>query len=427
MELSSESKIIDFNLNDEISKIYKNNYPLFLEINEIKKQMFKNYLLECLEYINNVKIEQNILLKFNYIAVGDVHGSLIQLFAPLVKYQLIKNVNYDFKSRKFTFEYIQSILNYTKIIYVGDIICRGCHGYGFPMMEALIEIEKHFRYLNENVIYLNGNHEIGFMLCDNNTYGLYDHEFDEYVLIYENGLDRKNEILNEKRKIIYQHIIESPYPFAYAFTLKNIDIFVSHTLQYIDDIPDIILNNLLKIKSLNEKILYLNELIKCTFISGSFRLKEKIFMSFFCKRPSGDSSLYEYLDNIMGTDDDCIEITKFGNENQTLYNSKILDEILFNLNDSKYNQHIHIIGHTPTCPSNEENPIIKYIDNDKLNMKLYCIDCNSANNYKYDNTTLLILNEELEFIKNINIHSIQIKSEFYLEEYINKIKNKIYS
>jgi hypothetical protein len=280
------------------------------------------------------------------------------------------------------------------------------------MMEALIEIEKHFNY--KNVIYLNGNHELGFMLYTDNSYGLYNYEFDEYVSIYKNGLNRKDEILFEKRKIIYRHLVESPYPFIYLFKLNNQNIIVSHTIQYKNDIPAGVLNNLCKM-NLVENIKYLNDLVKHVIINGNEEAKQEMFISLFCKRPCGDFGLSEYLDNIIGSKNDYTKISDYGLDNQTIHNSDIIDEILFK-NDKQY-KNIHIIGHTPTYTFNEKH-IVKYIDNDKINMRLYFIDCNTSNDYKNDNSTMLI-------ISNNKINSLQIISEFYLDNYINEIRNYI--
>ena len=423
----SISRNID--LKDVMEYVYENNYALFLKLIEIRREMFKEYLKQSLEYLNNLAL--NMPISQNYIIIGDVHGSIIQLFAPLVKYQLIKNVGYDFNNNKFTFDYIYGENN-TKIIYVGDIISRSCHAYGFPLLEALIEIENHFNIINKsksaqfsylnatfqdsgNVIYLNGNHELGFMLYTDNSYGLYEYEFDEYVSIYENGLNRKNEILNEKRKIIYQHLINSDHPFMYSFNANNSKIIISHTIQYVNDIPITILNNIKSLNSTDEVVKYLNNLVKDVFSvsNKNYRLKEELIIALFCKRPSGNFGLSEYLDKFIGSEYDKLDEM---NDNQTIYNSRILDEFIIKEND--FQSKIHIIGHTPTYSILKENDeqYIKYIDNNLLNLRLYFNDCNSSNDYKNDNSMMMIINDEC-------INSFQIKSEFHLEKYIDEMLN----
>ena len=320
-----------------LHEIYICNKPLFYEIVKVEQDMFKDYLYQSLNAINLITSDINSDVR--YIIIGDVHGSLIQLFSPLVKYGFINNINYDFKNNKFTFNYLNYINNNTKIIYVGDVISRSCHAYGFPMMEALIEIEQHFNF--ENVIYLNGNHEIGFMLYTGNSYGLYDYEFDEYVMIYENGLVNKDKILNEKRKIIYNHIKNSKYPLMYNFSFntnlvkynfnfnvdndnvnKNViplfnkyenykDIIVSHTIIYEKDISKDIKNNLHPDSNISSQVEYLNKFVKNILIDGTDDKKQDLFINMYCKRPSGDYGLQEFLNSGIS-------------KGQTINNSKLL-------------------------------------------------------------------------------------------------------
>lgn len=199
------------------------------------ENVFKIYVDKCLNVINNVLIDKYPRIN----VVGDIHGSIIQLFSPLVRAQLIKNVKYDFVRDEFKFDVVkpEEIItsdyseeseseesetsktskikpDYVEIIYTGDLIYRGCHAHLMAMIEALIKVCELFP---KNVHWCFGNHDIDFV-------GI--HGVPRYVLNnYRKVCPRFNEIYNKFITFAFNN------PDILIYKNDKYSLAVSHTIQ----------------------------------------------------------------------------------------------------------------------------------------------------------------------------------------------------
>ena len=98
----------------------------------------------------------------NTIAVGDVHGSLLQFLYPLLKTNIISFIDantpiVNLENGNLIFKYkLNDAAKTGKVVYLGDIIHRDYHSRGFELIEQLT---KFIRQCNGRVIWCCGNHD----------------------------------------------------------------------------------------------------------------------------------------------------------------------------------------------------------------------------------------------------------------------------
>jgi hypothetical protein len=209
-----------------------------------------NYITYLCNYINATDSE--LTDESKYIVVGDVHGSILQLFMPLKQAKILNTIS--FNSTNNTFTYTLTDLSESKlVIYCGDLVGRAAHSLTVSMLITFCNIFKdvNMKYLkilqstsssglsNDDfveqtkqldyykkckIVWTYGNHDIGFIKqrLFNGT-----HYFDD---VYNSELCditsdvNYNEMLNKLR----ENIIINPYPCIYYNSDLNIQ--VSHTI-----------------------------------------------------------------------------------------------------------------------------------------------------------------------------------------------------
>ena len=119
---------------------------------------FKKIISKSLDFLNSLEpsIKNNSI-----ITIGDVHGSIPQLFMPLIVSGFITDISYDYILDKFNFTINYQYINNHNItiVYLGDIMYRGIHSHVMAMIEALINICE----TTDKVKWCFGNHDIHFL------------------------------------------------------------------------------------------------------------------------------------------------------------------------------------------------------------------------------------------------------------------------
>ena len=194
-----ESEALSMGISVNIDELTNNMPQIYSE------DVFNKMIDIVIPKINSLK--QDLENEVKYI-VGDVHGSVVQLFSPLVKAGIIKNLRYSHDEDKFEFDFCNSsnISKNTQIIYTGDIIYRGIHSHLMAMIEALIIIIQRFNYKIVNWVF--GNHDMEFI-----KYG----GIPRYTLNeYKNACPRFDEI----HLLFTEFALRNPYKFGYILDLK---------------------------------------------------------------------------------------------------------------------------------------------------------------------------------------------------------------
>ena len=99
-----------------------------------------DYLVYLCDYISNTPSE--IDQKSKYIVVGDVHGSILQLFMPLKQAKILKSISYNPNTSKFEYTFESDLKNSILTIYCGDLVGRAPHSLTIPMMITFCKIFK---------------------------------------------------------------------------------------------------------------------------------------------------------------------------------------------------------------------------------------------------------------------------------------------
>jgi len=319
-----------------------------IDINEFKmppmysEKLFNNLIYKQLNVINTLPVYLNKLL-----IVGDIHGSIFQLFAPLISAGLIKNIKYLKEIDKFEFEYPKNVLNNSRVIYTGDILYRGIHAHIMAMIEALIEIVEHYNF--KNVVWVFGNHDIEFIRYG----GIPNYTLQEYKFV--------NKRFDEIHMRFRNFALHNPYPFCYySKNNANNNFIVSHTIQTFEDLSLFVeyyskLDKNVNIKTINANELnkYMNNIIKFMFKDFNF----KNYSVQYDKK-----SLYHL----------CISC---------LYWSRPRD----NEEYFTFNSFHHFIGHTPVEICGYEKIILNL---EKPHVIIMC-DYNTYNNEFNDNYTFI--------------------------------------
>lgn len=316
---------------------------------------FKKIISKSLDFLNSLEpfIKNN-----SVIVIGDVHGSIPQLFMPLIVSGFITDISYDYILDKFNFtinyQYINS--HNITIVYLGDMMYRGIHSHVMAMIEALINICE----TTDKVKWCFGNHDIHFLR------GLY---LPKYVL---------NEYINSSPR--YFQIINRMIKFA----LNNKSI---HNYILSDDICNIIFSHTIQsIEGLSKAVDIYNSLIKDDIIKDTKMILENI---------NGDvlnQMARKVLKVYIKTELDKTMIDRLHAFFEKLYwlrpSSDSYETPYIYLNEST-----HFIGHTP----------VEKIGNEKFkNKDLVMCDLNTYNNEVFDNPNMFIINLELQKINYFN-------------------------
>lgn len=316
---------------------------------------FKKIISKSLDFLNSLEpfIKNN-----SVIVIGDVHGSIPQLFMPLIVSGFITDISYDYILDKFNFTINYQYINNHNItiVYLGDIMYRGIHSHVMAMIEALINICE----TTDKVKWCFGNHDIHFLR------GLY---LPKYILNeYINSSPRYFQIINRMTK----------------FALNNKSI---HNYILSDDICNIIFSHTIQsIEGLSKAVDIYNSLIKDDIIKDTKMILENI---------NGDvlnQMARKVLKVYIKTELDKTMIDRLHVFFEKLYwlrpSSDNCETPYIYLNEST-----HFIGHTP----------VEKIGNEKFkNKDLVMCDLNTYNNEVFDNPNMFIINLELQKINYFN-------------------------
>lgn len=339
---------------------------------------FKKIISKSLDFLNSLEpfIKNN-----SVIVIGDVHGSIPQLFMPLIVSGFITDISYDYILDKFNFTINYQYINNHNItiVYLGDIMYRGIHSHVMAMIEALINICE----TTDKVKWCFGNHDIHFLR------GLY---LPKYVLNeYINSSPRYFQIFNKMTK----------------FALNNKSI---HNYILSDDICNIIFSHTIQsIEGLSKAVDIYNSLIKDGIIKDTKMLLENI---------NGDvlnQMARKVLKVYIKTELDKTMIDRLHVFFEKLYwlrpSSDSYETPYIYLNEST-----HFIGHTP----------VEKIGNEKFkNKDLVMCDLNTYNNEVFDNPNMFIINLELQKINYFNqvleYESLDVSNVIKLTNELNNI------
>jgi len=152
--------------------------------------------------------------------VGDIHGSVIQLFTPLIKARIIRNLRYSFDEDQFEFDFYKNVDKNTRIIYTGDIIYRGIHAHLMAMIEALILVIQRFNYKIVNWVF--GNHDMEFVKYG----GVPRYTLSEYA--------RACPRFHELHSLFCDFALKNPYKFGYSLEVNAFEDFKSELQAPVD-------------------------------------------------------------------------------------------------------------------------------------------------------------------------------------------------
>ena len=339
---------------------------------------FKKIISKSLDFLNSLEpfIKNN-----SVIAIGDIHGSIPQLFMPLIVSGFITDISYDYILDRFNFTINYQYINNHNItiVYLGDIMYRGIHSHVMAMIEALINICE----TTDKVKWCFGNHDIHFLR------GLY---LPKYVLNeYINSSPRYFQIINRMSK----------------FALNNKSI---HNYILSDDICNIIFSHTIQsIEGLSKAVDIYNSLIKDDIIKDTKMILENI---------NGDvlnQMARKVLKVYVKTELDKTMIDKLHAFFEKLYwlrpSPDSYETPYIYLNEST-----HFIGHTP----------VEKIGNEKFkNKDLVMCDLNTYNNEVFDNPNMFIINLELQKINYFNqvleYESLDVSNVIKLTNELNNI------
>ena len=209
------------------------------------------YLKYVMTYINTSPIETNNTNIDRFI-VGDVHGSILQLFMPLKQAGILKKI--ELKEERNEYDTIykfryklasdEQIRNSKQVIYCGDFFGRARHSLTVAMLYTFISIYNTVnRISRDKIVWVFGNHDVGFIRkfiynYDEQTYRshVYLHEIDD---IY---YDINNNIYPDFIELFKQFIDDNPYPCIYYDSDSNI--MVSHTFMKTSESTEVYMHGL---------------------------------------------------------------------------------------------------------------------------------------------------------------------------------------
>ena len=176
------------------------------------------------EFYNNVikKYSKNInLTSDDIIAVGDVHGSYLQVFYPLISSGLINNVK--FEKTKIKFDITKNYKTCPTVIFLGDYFHKSVCEKSFLLVHSLLKIKN---VVKDKLILLLGNHDINQYVYEKNIITKSTIEFPDNVFIKACEIEH----INAKQKHIKEFILAvetNIFQISYVDKFGNI---YSHTV-----------------------------------------------------------------------------------------------------------------------------------------------------------------------------------------------------
>ena len=247
---------IGYDLHDTSISSTPIHEPRINYLNEIVAEIFDDkhnkFLTYMCDYISNEEIDDKINTS-KYLIIGDVHGSVLQLFMPLKQARILNTISFNPETKTFNFTLCDDITNYKTVIYCGDFVGRAKHSATIGMLLTFLNICERVNLNEDKIIWVYGNHDIGFIkkFVFNNDeimtdvyssektdiYGNYDTYKDnvnkkiyntaELNKIKQSENNFKNLQSQLKIKLI-NHLKNNKYPCIYYSEKDNI--LVSHTL-----------------------------------------------------------------------------------------------------------------------------------------------------------------------------------------------------
>lgn len=233
----------DDNLYDNYVKyeneLFKNESPSVEISKKLSKYMdleenaFQSILNKVNDYIKN-----NIhpISKSKLYVVGDVHGSLLTLVGPLVQANILipisssdNYIEYSLINKRFIYNINYNQNSQNLIIFTGDILERAHHRHNLEMLLMIIDIAEK---LPNNVKFLLGNHEVGYLLNEYywsiNEYEVAENVFDKYDS--DNNKWINNNLNNITIATLKNYVDKSETPFIYYS--NEYKVLASHTFQH---------------------------------------------------------------------------------------------------------------------------------------------------------------------------------------------------
>jgi hypothetical protein len=409
------------------------------------------YIKYLCDYISDTEIETDKNIK--YIVVGDVHGSILQLFMPLKQARIIDEIRYDNETKTFSYVLNPNINNSIQVIYCGDFVGRAKHSLTVPMLITFCDIyndvvqivqptdSETYQEVNQDnkIVWVYGNHDIGFfrhfIFNRQRTCDVFN---SEYLDILTNS--RKDELINK----LLNHIKINPYPCLYYNNKLNIQ--VSHTFipltysdknkQYGIDILYPIFKPTINIfKELFESIIDINltkynNLIDILYnyyklpYSNENGNSDKFMLELVDKFLNKD----EFHNKILFTKEDYINLREKYNDNIKFYNTRVV-KINNNIQkgiDIQYNKYIlkdanANLNRYKILVEKVNNVINSFNENAK-NINVFNIISNLKTNKHYDDFNKLNIAEQINFINDLakyvvindEMHVRKMKIEYIL-------------
>lgn len=230
------------------NSLFKNNSPSSKISERLSKYMdleenaFQSILSKINDYIkNNVHSitigRETPDLESKLYVVGDVHGSLLTLVGPLVQANILipisssgNYIEYSSVDKRFVYNINQNQNSQNLVIFTGDILERAHHRHNLEMLLMIIDIAEK---LPNNVKFLLGNHEVGYLLNEYswsiNKYEIAENVFDKYDFANNEWV---NNNLDKLTITTLKHYVDtSETPFIYYS--NEYKVLASHTFQYI--------------------------------------------------------------------------------------------------------------------------------------------------------------------------------------------------
>ena len=407
------------------SEIY--NYDN-INIKPEAKKIENDYLKYMIKTINNELNKLQIKHNQKFFVVGDVHSSVCQFMLPLVlsgfAHHIANTTNFidfDFDKKEFIVNVWIPKNDDKRVIYLGDIICRGYNVYSLSLLDKLIDL---CQLYSKNIYYTPGNHDVGLLMFFKSQMKHTDYaeclpcipffpfEFNEiceniYTIDYIKQL-----ILKFKNAILTCDNIKCVLEFEHegqgcqsCQSCQSCQLLFSHTIPAPNDdvFNALCRNNEPKINNFkyqvelfnkymtdyNNKIEFDDDVVKIESVNNVFK--------YMVKNRGGVANLKTY-----GL---CTFIMLFMNQH-------VDDAFEFDVNYfNKPNNQIHFIGHT-CIPA---TITIKNIDNNKIIM----CDCNTGNNEQSETPICVMIDKHDNITTSQNDLSIIV----YCSE---KYKNDLY-
>lgn len=314
--------------------------------------------------------KNNNLKSSDVVAVGDVHGSILQIFYPLKTSGLVDDVNIT--KQKIKVKISKDYKNCPVVVFLGDYFHKSIFHKSFYLIHILLKIKK---VVGDKLILLLGNHDVGQYIFENNI--LSNHE-------------STNKLLNET-----------------YFTACNLE-HVNSKIKYVNEFLEAVENGTFKISFVDSvgnfySHTVINSNVVCNSLEKTeigFNSNARIFKTLFdSKYTLPQNYNIELGFTIQSNFNVCL---KYGYDNLVNYvnylqdrpfTSKPIDKneilkswIYYNseIHDIAHKSTFHVVGHTPSFRRHPEinlriteilNQIVSHYDiSESLISKLHMIN-----------------------------------------------------